>query len=98
MNYLISRQHLFLKGSANLNKFERYEYLNYDGNDGYVPEQILEPLGEGRYAAIQAYDPKVLTLKRGDRIESLHQVHGWHWCQNQRGEQGWVGGYLLKPA
>jgi len=25
-----------------------------DGNDGYVPEDILEPLGEGRYAEAQA--------------------------------------------
>jgi hypothetical protein len=69
-----------------------------DGHDGYVPEEILEPLGEGRFAAINPYDPTVLTIKRGDRIESLRQIHGWHWCQNERGEQGWVGGYLLKPT
>lgn len=67
-------------------------------NDGYVPEEILEPLGEGRFAAITAYDPTVLTIKRGDRIESLRQIHGWHWCRNERDEEGWVGGYLLKPA
>lgn len=33
MNYLISRQQLLFKGSVNWNKFEQYEYLNYDGND-----------------------------------------------------------------
>lgn len=69
-----------------------------NGSDGYVPEEILEPLGEGRYAAMEAYDPTVLTLKRGDKIESLRQIHGWHWGRNQRGEEGWVGGYLLKPV
>ena len=69
-----------------------------DGNDGYVPEEILEPLGEGRFAATISYDPTVLTIKRGDRIESLRQIHGWHWCRNERGQEGWVGGYLLKPA
>lgn len=68
------------------------------GNDGYVPEEILEPLGEGRYAAMENYDPTVLTIKRGDRIDSLRQIHGWHWCRNERGEEGWVGGYLLKPV
>jgi Variant SH3 domain len=68
-----------------------------NGNDGYVPEEILEPLGEGRFAAMENYDPTVLTIKRGDRIESLRQIHGWHWCRNGRGEEGWVGGYLLKP-
>ena len=69
-----------------------------NGNDGYVPEDILEPLGEGRYAAMEDYDPTVLTIKRGDKIESLKQIHGWHWCRNERGEEGWVGGYLLKPV
>lgn len=69
-----------------------------DGNDGYVPEEILEPLGEGRYAAMEAYDPTVLTIRRGDQIESLRQIHGWHWCRNEKGEEGWVGGYLLKPV
>ncbi len=69
-----------------------------DGNDGYVPEEILEPLGEGRYSAISAYDPTVLTLKKGDALDSLRQIHGWHWCRNQRNEEGWVADYLLKPA
>ena len=69
-----------------------------DGKDGYVPEGILEPVGGGRCAVMEDYDPSVLTIKRGDRIESLKQIHGWHGCRNERGEEGWVGGYLLKPA
>jgi Variant SH3 domain len=68
-----------------------------NGNNGYVPEEILEPLGDNRFAACEAYDPTVLTIKRGDQLESLRQIHGWHWCQNSAGQQGWVGGYLLKP-
>jgi hypothetical protein len=71
---------------------------NNDGRHGYVPEQILEPLGEGRFAALEDYDPTVLTLTRGDSLESLRQIHGWHWCRNQRGEEGWAAGYLLRPA
>ena len=67
------------------------------GNDGYVPEEILEPLGRGRFAAKEDYDPTVLTIKRGDRLESLRQIHGWHWCRNETANEGWVGGYLLKP-
>lgn len=69
-----------------------------NGNDGYVPESILEPLGEGRFAAIEAFDPAVLTIRRGDALDSIRQIHGWHWCRNGRGEEGWVAGYLLKPA
>lgn len=70
---------------------------NRDGKNGYVPEEILEPLGEGRFSATDAFDPTVLTLKRGDALESLRHIHRWHWCRNQRGEQGWVADYLLKP-
>jgi hypothetical protein len=68
-----------------------------DGRDGYIPEVILKPVCGGRYALTEDYDPRVLTLKRGDRIESIRHIHGWHWCQNAQGEEGWVGGYLLKP-
>jgi len=70
---------------------------NNNGLDGYVPEDLLEPLGEGRFAVIEAFDPTVLTIRRGDRLESLKQIHGWHWCKNAEGKEGWVAGYLLKP-
>ena len=68
------------------------------GNDGYVPEEILKPLGNGRYSAAEAFDPAVLTIRRGDPLQSLRQIHGWHWCRNGRGEEGWVAGYLLRPV
>lgn len=65
---------------------------------GYVPEQILEPMGEGRFAAMEDFDPTVLTVKRGDELDSLRQIHGWHWCRNMGGKEGWVAGYLLRPS
>jgi hypothetical protein len=68
-----------------------------EGRDGYVPEQILEPLGEGRFAAMEAFDPTVLTVRKGDVLESLKQIHGWHWCRRDNGDEGWVAGYLLRP-
>ena len=67
------------------------------GNDGYVPEEILKPLGDGRFTASEAFDPAVLTIRRGDHLVSLRQIHGWHWCRNERGGEGWVAGYLLRP-
>lgn len=67
------------------------------GNDGYVPEEILRPLGDGRFAAMSAFDPAVLTIHRGDHLNSLRQIHGWHWCRNGHGQEGWVAGYLLRP-
>lgn len=64
---------------------------------GYVPEEILEPLGEGRFALMKDFNPAVLPVKRGDVLESLEQINGWHWCRNDSGSEGWVAGYLLKP-
>jgi hypothetical protein len=66
------------------------------GRTGYVPEEILKPLGEGRHAVLEAYDPRVLCVKRGEQLESLRHIHGWHWCRNPQGEEGWVPAYLLK--
>lgn len=63
---------------------------------GYVPEEILEPLGEERFAVLESFDPTVLSVRKGDVIESLRQIHGWHWCRNEAGKEGWVAGYLLR--
>ena len=71
---------------------------NASGADGYVPDEILRPLGGGHFSATEAFDPAVLTIRRGDRLESLRQIHGWHWCRNEAGAEGWVAGYLLRPA
>ena len=68
------------------------------GRTGFVPEEILEPLGEGRYAALETYDPTVLPVKRGDTLDSLRHIHGWHWCRNTHQKEGWVPAYLLNPA
>jgi hypothetical protein len=68
------------------------------GNDGYVPDEILTPLGDRRFAAQETFDPTVLTIRRGDSLESLRQIHGWHWCRHADGREGWVAGYLLRPA
>ncbi|MES2996332.1 MAG: SH3 domain-containing protein [Verrucomicrobiota bacterium] len=71
---------------------------NRRGHKGYVPLEILESRGDGRYIAKDSYDPTVLTIKRGDQLESLKQIHGWHWCRDETGAQGWVAGYLLRPC
>jgi hypothetical protein len=69
-----------------------------NGRNGYVPAEFLEPLGEDRWAAMRDFDPTVLKIKRGDKINSLQQIHGWHWCENQADGRGWVADYLLRPV
>jgi hypothetical protein len=68
-----------------------------NGHDGYVPEEFLRPLGLDLYQVLETFDPAVLTVRKGDRLESLRQIHGWHWCRNDKGSEGWVAGYLLRP-
>lgn len=68
------------------------------GHDGYVPEEFLEAGSDGRWVARKAFDPTVLTVRRGEALSSLLQIHGWHWCRNAQGGEGWVAGYLLRPV
>ena len=68
-----------------------------DGRAGYVPEDLLLPTGHGTSTATGIFDPTVLTIRRGDRLTSLRQIHGWHWCRNEAGHEGWIAGYLLQP-
>ena len=69
-----------------------------NGRNGYVPAEILEPLGEDRWAAMEDFDSTVLRVSKGNEVESLRQVHGWHWCENESKQQGWVAEYLLKKT
>lgn len=71
--------------------------VDSEGNDGYIPEDILESTGNGSSRVTSEFDPRVLKIRRGDRLESVKRIHGWHWCRNQTGEEGWVAGYLLRP-
>lgn len=72
--------------------------IDAGGNDGYVPEEILKPADDGHFTATVAFDPSILTVRRGDKLTSLRQIHGWHWCRNEHGKEGWVAGYLLRPV
>ena len=46
------------------------------GRAGYIPEELLEKTGPGTAKATGPFDPTVLTIRRGDRLESLRQIHG----------------------
>jgi len=69
-----------------------------NGRSGYVPIEMLSPLDQYQSTAIETFDPTVLAIRRGDRLTSLRQIHGWHWCRNDAELEGWVAGYLLRPA
>ena len=62
---------------------------------GYVPEEILETIDQDEARVLSSFDGTELSVRRGEQIEVLRQVHGWHWCRNADGREGWVAGYLL---
>ncbi|MDP0489590.1 MAG: SH3 domain-containing protein [Verrucomicrobiota bacterium JB023] len=63
---------------------------------GYVPEAYLEPVGPSRFSVLQAFDGKVLKVKKGEMVHSEIEIEGWHWCRNGEDEAGWLPAYLLK--
>jgi len=68
-----------------------------EGRDGYVPAEYLEAVEGSLHRVVEDFDPTVLKIQRGDSLESLRQIHGWHWCRHENGAEGWVAGYLMRP-
>lgn len=69
-----------------------------DGRRGHVPDSLLIKEPDGRCRLAEGFDARDLSLKRGQKVESLRESDGWHWCRNEGGAEGWVPDYLLDPA
>jgi hypothetical protein len=70
----------------------QYEWLwcvHPAGDAGWVPAEWL--VVDGDYATAQHdYHAIELTVS-ADEIVAVHKtVAGWHWCENQDGQFGWV--------
>jgi len=64
----------------------------------HIPGEFLAIDGSSA-TLLEAFDSTDLCVKRGDKILSLREIHGWHWCENQtNGGYGWLASYLLSPA
>jgi SH3-like domain-containing protein len=69
-----------------------------DGREGWAPESALERQSDGLHGrAKEAYTARELSMKKGDELESQRELNGWLWVRNQRGEEGWVPAFNLKP-
>lgn len=65
---------------------------------GYVPDDILEKVDSEKSRVLRDFDGAELSVRRSETVEVLRQVHGWHWCRQADGREGWVAGYLLRPV
>ncbi len=64
----------------------------------HIPGEFLTIDGDSA-TLLEAFDSTDLCVKRGDKILSRREIHGWHWCENlASGEKGWLASYLLTPA
>ncbi|MEQ1842087.1 MAG: hypothetical protein ABL994_16905, partial [Verrucomicrobiales bacterium] len=61
-----------------------------DGRGSHVPEDILVPFEDGTARVDRSFHARDLSVVREETVESLREVKGWHWCRNDRGDEGWL--------
>jgi hypothetical protein len=66
------------------------------GRGSYVPDETLCMNDDGTARVVQPFHARDLSVKKGQRVESVREVKGWHWCRNEEGEEGWLPAYLLR--
>jgi len=60
-----------------------------DGRAGWVPDDLLVTV-DGRPVAAWDYTAIELTVAAGERVDLLHHTHGWGWCRDGDGREGWL--------
>ena len=59
-----------------------------DGREGWVPDGLIEAASPQK--ANRDYSAEELSCVRGEELQVIEQGHGWAWCRNGTGVQGWV--------
>lgn len=67
-----------------------------NGRSGYVPQEMLQDIGDGKARMTQEFDARELSVHKGDVVESRQILLGWHWCVKADGSAGWLPGYILR--
>ena len=60
-----------------------------NGKTGWVPESYLQIKGNSGKLLFD-YDATELTVKKGEELKILKEQSGWLWCENRKGDYGWV--------
>lgn len=62
-----------------------------DHNEGWVPDTYLTLNAQGDEATLNRdYSALEMTVSLDEVVKVLDRQHGWSWCENAYGEQGWV--------
>lgn len=71
--------------------------VSTDGREGWVPDNLIDehlrvPVARFGYSAIE------LTCDVGENVQILCETHGWAWCRNEKGGEGWIPQRCLKKS
>lgn len=60
-----------------------------DGREGWIPDDLVDrsastPIARTAYSAVE------LSCDVGERLVVTERRHGWAWCRNAGGDEGWV--------
>lgn len=69
-----------------------------DGESAWMHESMLELSSETAAVATEAYLARELSVRKGEVVESLRELGGWHWCRKVDGSDGWIPAYNLRPV
>ena len=60
-----------------------------DGRQGWVPDSLIDRSGGGAIA-LRDYSAMELTVAAAETVEVVRETHGWAWCRDPNGSEGWV--------
>ena len=60
-----------------------------DGREGWVPDDLVIESDEGPVAS-RDFSADELTCAAGEAVEIIRETHGWAWCRNRDGREGWL--------
>ena len=67
--------------------------------EGWVPDDLIEQEREtGPARAAYDYSALELSITAGETVAALGERHGWVWCVNDEGDEGWAPARALEIA
>lgn len=87
---------LFLSGETDEWDGWRWVWIAAGDCEGWAPDDLPVRQGDG-WVAARDYSAMELTVRPGQRVVALASTHGWVWCLNDDGEEGWAPERCLAP-
>ena len=75
----------------------RWLWASANGREGWVPDDLPVSVGR-RCRAARDYSAMELSVKPGQRLAVTGSTHGWAWCIDDDGDEGWVPERCLSDA